>query len=145
MSGSYKHDAYPILETYSTTKSLKSDRFGWIHYFLNKELPIFLGEFIGTFMFLFFAFAATQIAADSTPPDPFLAIDQPLLPIPSKLLYISLAFGFSLMVNVAIFADVSGAMFNPAVRIYSFSSLLFSIPKQSSLNRKIFLQILICF
>jgi glycerol uptake facilitator-like aquaporin len=31
------------------------------------------------------------------------------------LLYIAFAFGISLAINVAIFADVSGANFNPAV------------------------------
>ncbi|KAF2642381.1 lens fiber major intrinsic protein [Massarina eburnea CBS 473.64] len=79
------------------------------------ELPVFLGEFVGTFMFLFFAFAGTQIAAESTPPNPLQPIDQIIPPSPAKLLYISLAFGISLAVNVAIFADVSGGMFNPAV------------------------------
>ncbi|KAF1960018.1 aquaporin-like protein [Byssothecium circinans] len=82
---------------------------------LKIELPVFLGEFVGTFMFLFFAFAGTQIAAESTPPNPLQPIDQIVPPSPAKLLYISLAFGISLAVNVAIFADVSGGMFNPAV------------------------------
>ena len=63
-----------------------------------------LGEFIGTFLFLFFAFSGTQVA--STWPE---AGD------PAKLLYISLAFGFSLMVHVWVFFRVSGGVFNPAV------------------------------
>ena len=33
----------------------------------------------------------------------------------SKLIYIAFAFGVSLAINVAIFADISGAKFNPAV------------------------------
>jgi aquaporin related protein len=39
------------------------------------------------------------------------------------LLYIAFAFGVSLAINVAIFADVSGAKFNPAVsHIFPFHS-----------------------
>lgn len=37
----------------------------------------------------------------------------------TQLLYISLAFGFSLAVNVSIFARVSGGLFNPAVSLLS--------------------------
>ncbi|PVI07912.1 aquaporin-like protein [Periconia macrospinosa] len=116
MSIDYKQEIYPM-ETYSSSMWLDDDKFGRIRRWFKKELPVFLGEFVGTFMFLFFAFAGTQIAADSTPPNPLLAIDQPIPPNPAKLLYISFAFGFSLLVNVAIFADVSGAMFNPAVTL----------------------------
>ncbi|KAJ4294420.1 Aquaporin-1 [Kalmusia sp. IMI 367209] len=82
---------------------------------LRKELTVALGEFVGTFMFLFFAFAPTQIALEAatinpeTPPD----VNKP--PEVAKLLFIAFAFGAALAVNVAIFADVSGGMFNPAV------------------------------
>lgn len=44
------------------------------------------------------------------------------LPDVAKLLYIAFAFGTSLAVNVAIFAEISGGKFNPAV---SFPSSLF--------------------
>jgi len=69
----------------------------------------FIGEFVGTFLFLFFAFAATQVAnmIAATAPD--------LGPSTSALMYISLAFGFSLAVNVWIFFRISGGLFNPAV------------------------------
>ena len=72
------------------------------------------GEFIGTFLFLLFAFSATQVAnikpswsdpAASTSSGPNL----------SQLLYISLAFGFSLAVNAWVFFRISGGLFNPAV------------------------------
>lgn len=65
-----------------------------------------LGEFVGTFMFLFMAFAGTQVAnnvAESNPNDS------------SALILISLSFGFSLMANVWAFYRVSGGLFNPAV------------------------------
>lgn len=48
------------------------------------------GEFVGTIMFLFFAFSGTQIANNITPAsDPSL----------QRLLFISLSFGFSLVVT----------------------------------------------
>lgn len=64
----------------------------------------FLGEFVGTFLFLFFAFAGTQVAND-------------FAPSAAALLYISLAFGFSLAVNAWVFFRISGGLFNPAVTL----------------------------
>ncbi|KAF2117937.1 aquaporin-like protein [Lophiotrema nucula] len=81
----------------------------------RTEITVFLGEFIGTFMFLFMAFAGTQIAITSATVNPDVAAGLNPAQEVSKLLYISFAFGAALAVNVAIFADVSGAMFNPAI------------------------------
>lgn len=67
------------------------------------------GEFVGTTMFLFFAFGGTQIANTLTSPD------EPDL---SQLLYISLSFGFSLAVTAWVFYRISGGLFNPAVRFH---------------------------
>lgn len=67
-----------------------------------------VGEFVGTFMFLFFAYAGTQVANTPKPADG-------ALPNTSNLLYVSLSFGFSLMVNVWTFYRVTGGLFNPAV------------------------------
>src|SRR5271163_4307716 len=70
-----------------------------------------VGEFIGTTMFLLFAFAGTQIAVilgETTPSPPVNT---------SNLMFISLAFGFSLMVNVWIFFRISGGLFNPAISL----------------------------
>ena len=69
-----------------------------------------LGEFIGTFSFLFFALSATQVAVNGNDSLPWLSL-QPA----SMFLYISLAFGFSLAVNAWTFFRVSGGLFNPAV------------------------------
>ncbi|PSN64109.1 aquaporin-like protein [Corynespora cassiicola Philippines] len=88
---------------------------------VRKELTVFLGEFLGTFMFLFLAFAGTQIALESATINPFTPEDQNPPPEVSKLIYIAFAFGISLAVNVAIFADVSGGMFNPAVTTALFT------------------------
>lgn len=82
---------------------------------LRKEITVFLGEFVGTFMFLFIAFAGTQIALESASVNPLVPTNENPSPEVLKLIYISLAFGAGLAVNVAIFADVSGGMFNPAV------------------------------
>ena len=71
-----------------------------------------LGEFIGTFLFLFFAFAATQIANTTTSTD--MAITESDV---SRLLYIALGFGFSLAVNAWTFFRISGGLFNPAVTL----------------------------
>lgn len=71
-----------------------------------------LGEFVGTYLFLIFAFAGTQVA--NTP-----GSDADSPPNTSTLLYIALAFGFSLAVNVWIFFRISGGLFNPAVRLNS--------------------------
>ena len=65
------------------------------------------GEFVGTTLFLYFAFAATQIANTLTPAD---------APNLQQLMFISLAFGFSLAVTAWVFYRVSGGLFNPAVR-----------------------------
>lgn len=80
--------------------------FSWLP---NRARNLFIscmGEFVGTFLFLFFAFAATQVANN-------LLGDNPMDLI--TLLYISLAFGLSLAVNVWIFFRISGGLFNPAV------------------------------
>ena len=66
-------------------------------------------------MFLFFAFSATQVAnaADADLQTQNGSLSQaPNAPV---LLYISLAFGFSLTVNAWVFFRISGGMFNPAV------------------------------
>ncbi len=66
------------------------------------------GEFVGTIMFLWFALSAAQVTAMSNPnPDGSLT--------PEILLFIALAFGFSLTVNAWAFYRISGGLFNPAV------------------------------
>lgn len=72
-------------------------------------LIAFLGELIGTFLFLFFAFAGTQVANN------LRNLNGPRHMDIASLLYISLAFAFSLAVNVWVFFRISGGLFNPAV------------------------------
>lgn len=69
------------------------------------------GEFLGTFMFLWMAYSghlmiagqATSAASNEGPSN-------------STVIYISLNYGFALLVNVWAFFRISGGMFNPAVR-----------------------------
>ena len=84
------------------------------HSIFRREFAAFLGEFIGTFMFLFLAFTGTQIALNAAGTQQLGGSENPA-PDVSKLIYIAFAFGVSLAINVAIFADISGAKFNPAV------------------------------
>ena len=75
---------------------------------MKNHLIAMSGEFVGTTMFLWFAFAGTQVAAmvsSGTGSDP------------QKLLYISLSFGMSLLVVVWAFYRISGGLFNPAVSV----------------------------
>ena len=76
---------------------------------VQGHLVAMSGEFVGTIMFLYFAFAATQIANSLSP------AGQPSI---DQLLFISLAFGFSLAVTAWVFYRISGGLFNPAVCLH---------------------------
>lgn len=92
---------------------------------MNQSLRInivaALGEFIGTFFFLLFAFAGTQVANSSIEAN--LASDYAYSssnaiyqgPNLAVLYYIATVFAFSLMVTVWVFFRVTGGAFNPAV------------------------------
>jgi len=82
---------------------------------VRNEFIAFMGEFGGTFMFLFMAFSATQVANAAAPATADNTLSQ--TPNTSVLLYISLAFGFSLATNAWAFFRISGGMFNPAVTL----------------------------
>lgn len=82
--------------------------FSWLPNRARHLLVACIGEFVGTFLFLFFAFAATQVANNLLGKSPMNL---------GTLLYIALAFGFSLAVNVWIFFRISGGLFNPAVSL----------------------------
>lgn len=70
---------------------------------VRNHIIAFIGEFVGTFMFLFTAFAATQVATEEDD----VEIE--------NLLYIAGAFGAAVTVNAWIFFRVSGSAFNPVV------------------------------
>jgi len=85
--------------------------------YIRNHFTAMAGEFVGTFLFLFFAFAGTQVAntPQTTTGSTSTTLDQG--PNPAQLLYISLCFGFSLAVNAWIFFRISGGLFNPAVTL----------------------------
>jgi hypothetical protein len=123
---SNRNESILPLSSPTTTTDVASNRGGQGPTLVRTEIPVFLGEFIGTFMFLFLAFAGTQIAITSATINPEVAPDSNPVQEVSKLLYIAFAFSGALAINVAMFADVSGAMFNPAVSSL-FSSFLVSL------------------
>lgn len=71
-----------------------------------------IAELVGTTTFLFFGFAAAQVANEK---DDTLAANGGSGPSLLQITYIAATFGISLAVNVWIFYRVSGGMFNPAV------------------------------
>lgn len=92
----------------------------WMNSDVKNHFVAALGEWVGTTMFLFFAFAGTQVAnAKSSTPSEATTTNATTGFDPSVMLYISLCFGFSLMVNVWVFFRISGGLFNPAVSKFS--------------------------
>ncbi|TGO45782.1 hypothetical protein BOTNAR_0639g00020 [Botryotinia narcissicola] len=80
---------------------------------LKNHFVAFLGEFVGIFLFLFFAYGGTQTANQTSQRNSSIVASPDI----NQLLYIALVFGFSLTVNVWIFFRVSGGLFNPAVTL----------------------------
>lgn len=81
------------------------------------HLVAVLGEFAGTFFFLFFAYSGAQTAnVSSNPNTGTTVITAAPQKTPAQLLYTALAFGFSLAVNAWVYMRISGGLFNPAVR-----------------------------
>ncbi|KAK7204506.1 aquaporin-like protein [Myxozyma melibiosi] len=76
---------------------------------LRNHFVAMVGEFCGTFLFLFFAYAIAQAANSTT--------DAISTPNPAQLVMISAGFGFSLAANVFTFFRVSGGQFNPCVSL----------------------------
>ncbi|KAK6083223.1 MIP family channel protein [Seiridium cupressi] len=84
---------------------------------LKNDVVAALGEFVGTTMFLFFAFIGTGVAnipagtGGDTTTTGVTGFDI------GVQTYIALCFGFSLMVNAWVFYRISGGLFNPAVTL----------------------------
>ncbi|KAL6708843.1 hypothetical protein ACN47E_002250 [Coniothyrium glycines] len=95
----------------------------WMGSNAKNHFVAFVGEFVGTTMFLFFAFSGTQVAniGSSAPSTDNTTTGESAGFSPIVLLYIALVFAFSLMVNVWVFFRISGGLFNPAV---TFAMLL---------------------
>lgn len=70
------------------------------------------GEFVGTFLFLYFGYAGNLMAASRAP------TIAPTGGMSSETaIFISLAYSFSLLVNVWAFYRISGGLFNPAITL----------------------------
>jgi aquaporin related protein len=95
----------------------------WMGSNAKNHFVAFVGEFVGTTMFLFFAFSGTQVAniGSAASSDSNTTTGEATGFSPNVLLYIALVFSFSLMVNVWVFFRISGGLFNPAV---TFAMLL---------------------
>ncbi|KAK0277891.1 hypothetical protein LTR35_009727 [Friedmanniomyces endolithicus] len=89
----------------------------WMNSSFKNHFVAALGEFVGTTMFLFFAFAGTQVANAGAQTSDNTTTNQSTGFSPIVLMYIAVVFGFSLMVNVWIFFRISGGLFNPAVTL----------------------------
>ena len=87
---------------------------------MRNNLVAMLGEFVGTFLFLFMAFAGTQIANTPAP-------KHDALPDAAAYILICLTFGLSLTTNVWAFYRVTGGLFNPAVGTTSHAVFLLSL------------------
>ena len=74
------------------------------------------GEFVGTFLFLYFAFATHLMAVDQADAVA-LANGQTSA---QTVVYISLGYGFSLLVTVWAFYRISGGLFNLVVSVLLF-------------------------
>ncbi|KAF1922904.1 aquaporin-like protein [Didymella exigua CBS 183.55] len=108
----------------STTEVMRLPWTMWMNSNAKNHFVAFIGEFVGTTMFLFFAFAGTQVAnigSNAGADESNTTTGEATGFSPTVLLYISIVFGFSLMVNVWIFFRISGGLFNPAV---TFAMLL---------------------
>jgi hypothetical protein len=97
--------------------ALRIPYLNWMGWTAKGHLVAFLGEFVGTTMFLFFAFSGTQVANVDSRADTNSTTGGATGFNAAVLLYISLVFGFSLMVNVWVFYRISGGLFNPAVSL----------------------------
>jgi len=75
-----------------------------------------IGEFIGTLVFIFLAFAGVETASASSNKEQGDQVSTATAQkSPQQLLYIALAAGFSLVVTAWTFFRISGGLFNPVV------------------------------
>lgn len=79
---------------------------------IQKHLIASVGEFVGTFFFLWFAYAGSmQYVKQATLSPPTGGLSD------TTVFFIAHVYGFSLLVNVWAFYRISGGLFNPAVRL----------------------------
>ena len=93
---------------------------------IKNHLLAMIGEYVGTVLFLFFAFGGAQVAnipstsitgATTTANSGTSEAATAQAPNTSSLQFIALSFGFSLTVNAWVFFRISGGLFNPAISL----------------------------
>ncbi|BGP01321.1 hypothetical protein NBRC10513v2_002275 [Rhodotorula toruloides] len=104
---------------------IRKPNYGPRHLAVKNHAVAAIGEFVGTCLFLIFAFGGTNVANmavsdvnSSAQPDQTGATAA--LPNTSNLLYIAFSFGISLTVVAWCFYRVSGGLFNPAITLGMF-------------------------
>lgn len=95
----------PTLATKRSVQLVRTE-IGTSHHYIVSTL----GEFCGTFLFLFFAYAGVQVGKSALGGNPSTTGEYLVF-----LLFGATSFGASLAINVWIFYRVSGGLFNPAV------------------------------
>ncbi|KAI9655713.1 MAG: hypothetical protein M1821_005148 [Bathelium mastoideum] len=91
--------------------------FNWMPNSARNHFIAMAGEFVGTYLFLFIAYAGTQVANAAAAGANTAGNSLSQAPNASVLLYIALSFGFSLLVCAWVFFRISGGLFNPAVTL----------------------------
>jgi aquaporin related protein len=95
---------------------------------LTAHLVAAVGEFVGTFMFLYFSFLGQEMLVSQAAE---VSI-QNRLASNHQNIYTALLYGLSLLVNVWAFYRISGGLFNPAVCVLLLPSLFtFSLQAES--------------
>lgn len=79
---------------------------------LQSHLVAASGEFVGTFFFLWMSYSASLMVIDQRSGVALQGGGTSA----ETVVYISMAYGFSLLVNAWAFYRISGGLFNPAVR-----------------------------
>lgn len=76
----------------------------WLPHGFRPHFVAMCGEFVGTWLFLFFALSGTQVANNSQ-----MGVATQTS-TSGTILYVSLCFGFSLAVNAWVFFRISGGL-----------------------------------
>ncbi|KAM7192743.1 aquaporin-1 [Rhypophila sp. PSN 637] len=82
---------------------------------MQKHLVATAGEFVGTFLFLYFSYAGNLMAASRASAMAPSSVGGGMSS--ETVIFISLAYSFSLLVNVWAFYRISGGLFNPAITL----------------------------
>lgn len=82
---------------------------------LQAHLVATLGEFVGTFFFLWMSYSINLMAVNQASSKAALGGNSS-----ETVVFVSLGYGFALLVNAWAFFRISGGLFNPAVRLVSF-------------------------